>query len=241
MAGEAIAIVAVAVLGGAVVQGATGIGFALLVVPVVGIVDPLLLPLAVLIPMMPLNAVVAWRERTSIDLRGVGWTSVARIPATPIGVWLLAAVSERQLGLLIGALTVVAAAASLLAPAFTPNRTSLLVAGGVTGLSETASGIGGPPYALAYQHRPAPELRATVALCFLIGQVVSILGLAVGGQLTGPGIGAGLWFVPVTLAGVLLSSRLHHRVGGRGLRLGILVFALVSGGFMVLRAATGGV
>lgn len=236
MGWEVLAVLGLTVLVGAFLQGSTGIGFALLVAPVAGLIDPLLLPVAVLILMLPLNGMVAWREREHIDLRGAGWITVARVAATPLGVWLLAAVPEHQLGLLIGGVTILAALVSLVVPAFNPNRPALLVAGAVTGVSETASGIGGPPYALVYQHRPAPELRATVALCFLVGEVVSLIALSIGSRLTGPGLGASLWLLPVVVAGVWLSSRVHHRVGGRGLRIGILVFAVFSGAIVVLRA-----
>ncbi len=233
MGWETVAILGIVVLLGAFLQGSTGIGFALLVAPLAGLIDPLLLPVVVLILMLPLNAMVAWRERTHIDLRGASWITVARVAITPLGVWILIAIPERQLGLLIGGVTILAALVSLVVPAFEPRRPALLIAGAVTGLSETASGIGGPPYALVYQHRPAPELRATVALCFLVGEVVSLIGLAFGGRLTGPGLDASLWLLPIVPAGVWLSSRIHHRVGGAYLRNGILLFALVSGTILV--------
>ncbi len=236
MGWELAALLGAVVLVGAVVQGSTGIGFALLVAPVAGMIDPHLVPLAVLVPMLPLNGMVAWRERAHIDLRGASWITLARVAATPLGVWLLASVSERGLGLLIGVVTVLAAVVSLIAPAFDPTRPALLAAGAVTGLSETASGIGGPPYALVYQHRPAPELRATVALCFLVGEVVSVLALLVGGQVGGLALGTSLWLVPVTVLGVLVSSRWHHRVVGPALRGGVLVVASISGVVMVLQA-----
>lgn len=213
----------------AFVQGSSGLGFALIVAPVAGLVDPLLMPVALLILMVPLNAFVAWRERRHVDLRGTGWITVARVAATPAGIAVLAVVPETYLGVLIGVSTILAALASLALPAFRPGRTSYLAAGVVTGLSETATGIGGPPLALVYQHRPAPELRATVALCFLLGEIASLIGLVVAGRLSGPGLAASAWLLPAVLLGTGLSSLVHHRVGGKGLRVGVLGFAMVSG------------
>ena len=118
---------------------------------------------------------------------------------------------------------------SLRAPAFRPSRPAYAAAGVVTGLSETATGIGGPPLALVYQHRPAPELRATIALCFLVGEVVSLAGLALSGRLAGPGLAASVWLMPAVLVGTALSSLVHHRVGGAKLRMGVLGFAIASG------------
>lgn len=104
----------------AFVQGSSGLGFALIVAPVAGILDPGLLPVFVLVSMIPLNLYVAWRERAALDLRGAGWITGARLAATPGGLALLWLIPDRSIGLFVGAATVLAAAVSLAAPAFTP-------------------------------------------------------------------------------------------------------------------------
>lgn len=235
MTPAAIVFLAVAVLAGAFLQGATGIGFAMLVAPLAGLVDPGFVPVAILIWMLPLNAFVAWRERHRIDLRGAGWITIARVLATPLGIGLLALIPPSGLGYLIGGSTILAALVSLLAPAFTPSPAAFLAAGALTGLSETATGVGGPPLALVYQHRPAAEMRATVALCFLVGEVISLIGLAISGRFFGSGLTTSLWLLPAVVIGVWLSSLVHRRVGGRGLRYGILIFAIVSGIAVILQ------
>lgn len=229
-----ILILAVAVLCGGFLQGATGIGFAMLVAPVATLIDPSLVPVAILVWMLPLNAFVTWRERRHIDLRGAGWITISRVLATPLGIWLLVAIPENYLGYLIGGSTILAALVSLVAPAFTPRPAAFLAAGAVTGISETATGVGGPPLALVYQHRPAAEMRATVALCFLVGEVISLIGLAIGGRFFGSELTLSLWLLPAVVVGVWVSSLVHRRVGGKGLRYGILVFALVSGVVVIL-------
>ncbi|WP_167133543.1 sulfite exporter TauE/SafE family protein [Paramicrobacterium chengjingii] len=226
---EAIALLAISVCVGAFLQGTVGVGFAMLVAPIAALVEPSLVPVAILIWMLPLNALVAWRERRHIDLRGAGWITVARVLATPLGIWLLLLIPENHLGYLIGGTTILAALVSFAAPSFTPRPAAFLAAGAVTALSETATGVGGPPLALVYQHRPAAELRATVALCFLIGEVISLIALALGGQFGGSGTNLALWLLPAVIVGVWTSSVTHKRVGGAALRYGILLFALASG------------
>lgn len=167
-------ILAVTVAVAAFVQGSSGLGFALIVAPVAGIIDPHLVPVFVLASMIPLNLYVAWRERASLDLRGAGWITAARLAATPAGLAVLWLIPERSLGVFVGVATVLAAVVSLAAPAFTPGRAAYVGAGAVTGLTETATGVGGPPLALVYQHRPPAELRSTVAACFLVGEVASL-------------------------------------------------------------------
>ncbi|MCZ1075603.1 hypothetical protein [Rhodococcus sp. A5(2022)] len=79
--------------------------------PTVGLIDPLMLPVAVLM-MLPLNAMVAWRECEHLDVRGAGWIGLVRVEATPLGVWLLIAVPLHQLGFLTGRITIQAAVVS---------------------------------------------------------------------------------------------------------------------------------
>ncbi|MFF9817551.1 TSUP family transporter [Streptomyces sp. NPDC014006] len=234
MSGDTLALLAVTVAVAAFVQGSSGLGYALIVAPVAGLADPALLPVFLLASMIPLNLYVAWRERSSIDLRGAGWITGARLAATPAGLVLLAAVPEHDLGLLVGVATVLAALVSLAAPAFAPGRAAYVGAGLVTGITETATGVGGPPLALVYQHRPPPELRATVAVCFLLGEAASLVLLFCTGRAHLDHVGTALWMLPALAAGAALSRLVHHRLDARRLRLGVLVFALVSGLVLML-------
>jgi uncharacterized membrane protein YfcA len=220
----------------AFVQGSSGLGFALIVTPVAGILDPGLVPVFVLASMIPLNLYVAWRERSSLDLRGAGWITGARLAATPAGLAVLWLIPERSLGLFVGGATVLAAVASLTVPAFTPGRAAYVGAGAVTGLTETATGVGGPPLALVYQHRPPAELRSTVAACFLIGEVASLALLFATGKAQVTELGQAAALLPAIAAGAWLSRLVHHRLDARRMRLFVLVFALVSGLVLMLRA-----
>ncbi|MBT2526455.1 sulfite exporter TauE/SafE family protein [Streptomyces sp. ISL-99] len=234
MSTETMAILAVTVAVAAFVQGSSGLGFALIVAPVAGLLDPGLVPVFVLASMIPLNLYVAWRERDSLDLQGAGWITAARLAATPGGLMLLWVIPDRSLGLFVGAATVLAAVVSLAAPAFTPGRGAYVAAGAVTGLTETATGVGGPPLALVYQHRPPAELRSTVAVCFLVGEVASLALLFATGQGSPAELGWVLLLLPALAAGAWLSRLVHHRLDARRMRLFVLTFALVSGAVLML-------
>ncbi|MEU3604551.1 sulfite exporter TauE/SafE family protein [Streptomyces sp. NPDC035033] len=234
MSAEALAVLAVTVGVAAFVQGSSGLGFALIVAPVAGILDPGLLPVFVLATMIPLNLYVAWRERASIDLRGAGWITGARLAATPAGLALLWLIPDRGIGLFVGAATVLAAVVSLAAPAFAPGRLAYVGAGAVTGLTETATGVGGPPLALVYQHRPPAELRSTVAACFLAGEVASLALLFATGEGRPADLVTAVALLPAIAAGAWLSRLAHHRLDARRTRLCVLVFALVSGLVLML-------
>lgn len=234
MSTETLAVLAVTVALAAFVQGSSGLGFALIVAPVAGILDPGLLPVFVLASMIPLNMYVAWRERASLDLRGAGWITVARLAATPGGLALLWLIPDRSLGLFVGIATVLAAVVSLATPSFAPGRAAYVGAGAVTGLTETATGVGGPPLALVYQHRPPAELRSTVAACFLVGEVASLVLLFATGEGNPADLGWAAALLPALAAGAWLSRLVHHRLDARRMRLFVLVFALVSGLVLML-------
>ena len=225
-----------AVLVAAFVQGATGVGFALIAGPVIGIVEPRLLPVFLLIQMIPLNGHVCWRERHALDVPGTIWISLGRFVGTFGGLWVLFVVTERQLSLLIGISTVLAVATTLLAPSFEPGKGAFLTAGLVTGVTETSTGVGGPPLALVYQHRPAAVLRSTVAACFLIGEVISLAILAPSGEITADQVRSAFLLLPAVVVGALVSRVVHRRLDGTLLRLVVLGFALVSGVVVTVRA-----
>jgi len=227
-------VLALTVAVAAFVQGSSGLGFALIVAPVAGILAPGLVPVFVLASMIPLNLYVAWRERTSLDLRGAGWIIGARLAATPAGLALLWLIPERSLGVFVGVATVLAAVVSLAAPVFTPGRTAYVGAGAVTGLTETATGVGGPPLALVYQHRSPAELRSTVAACFLVGEVASLALLFAAGKAEVSELGWAVALLPALAVGAWLSRLVHHRLDARRMRLCVLVFALVSGIVLML-------
>jgi len=230
-----LAAVALVVVVAAFVQGTTGLGFALIVAPVVGIADPGLLPVALLVLMIPLNVYVAWRERGRVDRSGAGWITAGRLVGTLGGLWVLVVVPTDRLALLIGVSTIVAAVTALVAPAFRPGRGAFVVAGAVTGVTETSTGIGGPPLALVYQHEPPPVLRSTVAVCFVVGEVISLALLATAGKADVEQFRAALILLPALALGALLSRWVHHRLDGRLMRLIVLIFAVASGVVVIIQ------
>ena len=236
MTWTALGVVSAIVLLAGFVQGSTGVGFALVVAPVLGLVAPELLPVTVLVLMLPLNSYVAWRERAALDFPSGAWVTAGRFAGTFGGLWVLVVLSASHLNLLIGVLTVVAAAVTLAMPVFRPGRGVYVAAGLVTGVTETATGIGGPPLALVYQHHPVAVMRSTIALCFLIGELVSLVFLWNAGRIAAPHLVAAAQLLPALGAGALLSRFVHRRIDARALRIIVMSFSIVTGAVLVLRA-----
>jgi len=115
------ALIATSVTVAGFVQGATGFGFALIVAPVLALLAPDLVPVSLLMLMLPLNVYVAWREWAALDRRGAAWITGGRFLGTFGGLWLLTTLTASLLDNVIGAVTVLAAIATLVAPSFTPG------------------------------------------------------------------------------------------------------------------------
>lgn len=219
----------------AFVQGAVGIGFALIAAPVFALVDTRYLPVTLLVLMLPLNFLVAWRERGAIDFSDATWITAGRFLGTFAGMAILVALTVRQLEIAVGLFTAFAAIVALITPPFSPNRSSSLGVGLFTGVTETATGIGGPPLALLYQHAPGAVLRSTVAVCFLIGEIISLSVLAVSGLLHADQLLAAAVLVPAVLVGSALSRMVHARLNNAAVRLAVLLFSIASGVFLILK------
>jgi uncharacterized membrane protein YfcA len=99
----------------------------------------------------------------------------------------------------------------------------------VTGITETATGIGGPALAMVFQHYRAPALRSTIALCFAIGEALSLAMLSVTGTITGAKFMSALCLVPPVIVGAWISQHVHQRLNARVLRISVMAFAIVSG------------
>ncbi|MFI8482839.1 sulfite exporter TauE/SafE family protein [Pseudomonas sp. NPDC078700] len=228
-------IIAFAVAAGGLIQGTTGMGFALIVAPVMGLLAPESLPISLLILMLPLNAVIAWRERNAIDFRGSSWITLGRFAGTFGGVWILFWLPLSQLNLLIGLSTIAACLVTWMAPSFIPGRRALISTGVITGITETATGVGGPPLALVYQHASVATLRGSVALCFLVGELISLVVLTLGGHLHTEQISPVLVLCFPLAIGVFASHWARHLLNESRLRRFVLIFAFVSGSLLVLQ------
>ncbi len=170
-----------------------------------------------------------WRERAALDRRGTSWITLGRCAGALAGVGILALLSATTLRLFVGVATLLTAAGSLLSGGFVLQPPAFLVAGLVTGVTETATGIGGPPMALLYQHQSAPVLRSTLATCFLVGEIVSLLLLLGVGRLLREQVVTAALLLPVLAVGAWASRWLRGRFTGARLRVAVLVFAVLSG------------
>lgn len=225
-----------AVVVAATVQGTLGLGLSLVAAPVVALLDPSLMPGGMLVLGMVMPALTLAHEWRHVTWRQAGWLTGARVVTTPVGVLILAWLSAKAVGAVIGIVVLAAVALTAWRLEVRPTRRNLLVAGAVAGVSGTAASIGGPPAAVVLQHEHGPRLRATLAAFFLAGSVVSLAALGVGHQLTIHQVAYGASWVPALALGFGLAVPLQKRVHGPWLRRAVLALAALSSAVVTARA-----
>lgn len=204
------AIIAVAVLLGATVQGGIGLGIGLIGSPVAAMVDPSSMPGAMLIAAVVFPMFTLATEWRHVDLRGTGLVLTGRVLGTVAAVCFLTGLPARDLGIAVGTMVLLAVALSASTLHVVATRGTLLGAGVVSGMTSTTTSIGGPPLALVYQHAPGPRIRATLAACFCVGGALSLAALAVSGDLHRHEVLTGLGVIPFAIAGFALAAPLRR-------------------------------
>ncbi|MHA6794754.1 sulfite exporter TauE/SafE family protein [Pseudonocardia bannensis] len=195
---------------GALVQGAAGFGLALVAAPLLALVDPVLVPVPLLMVVTVHALLALYREHSDTDWHGVGWALLGRLPGIAIGVLTVATLPPRGFAVVVALSVLVCSLLSVLRWRPRPTIPALVAAGLFSGAAGTATSIGGPPVALLYQDAAGPRVRATLAGYFTAGALLSLAGLAVAGQITGPAVTAGLYLLPFMIAGFVASSPLRR-------------------------------
>jgi uncharacterized membrane protein YfcA len=231
-----LAIALVITMCGAVVQGTIGLGFAVFSVPILSLVNPILAPVPQLLLAAPLTFAMTWRERTAIDSRGVAWMLAGRVPGAIIGLWLLGLAAQRSLDTGI-AISVIAAVVILGTRIRVPrNASSEFGTGVAAGIMGMVASMGGPAAALLFKDSDGPTVRASLALFFSGGLMVTILFRLAADRITQDDLILAGLLLPGLVAGYLVSSRLRYRLDAHGLRPAILAVSSLAAIGLLVRA-----
>lgn len=231
------------VLVSAVIQGSVGFGFGMFAAPLLAIVSAALVPGPLTLVGLGLTSLVLIREIASSGGRpGLGPVLPAllgRIPGTAAGAVLVATLPVRALGVTIaGAIALSVALGGRLRVA---RRSWWVdtVAGFFSGLMGTVTTAGGPPMAVAWRGTRAREFRARISLFFLVGTLMSIVGLVVVGHMTWRTVVEALPLLPFMVAGYALSSFLVPYLNDRKrMRLWISLCCYASSSVLLITSLT---
>jgi uncharacterized protein len=220
---------------GSALQSSVGFGFALMSAPILAFIDPKLVPGPLILAVTLLLVLTAVREHQSMDLTGIGWVLFGRVPGTVLAIVALDAMSERGITIGLGVLVLVAVAISLLRVNLPRTPPLLTIAGLISGLMGTTSGLGGPAVAVLYQHEPGNRVRSTLAGYFLIGAIMSLSALAFAGRLGRAEATLSLGLLPGILIGFLSARKTSAWLDQGRTRTAVLLVAAMAGGASIVR------
>lgn len=221
---------------GSLVQGSIGLGLGLLSTPFLVLIQPSLVPGPILFVAMLLTLSVAYRERTSLDLPGIGWALAGRIPGIAAAGFAVAFLPQRGLNLTLGVLVLIGVVMTS-SPWWKadPTKPILFSASVVSGFMGTVASIGGPPMALVLQRSAGPRLRANLSGYFTVGSAMSLVGLVTFGEFRLPELRNGVLLVPGMLVGMLVARSAASVIDRGFARLAVLTLSGASAVFLLVR------
>lgn len=191
---------------GALVQGSVGFGTVIVAFPVVVMVEPELLPQSMLLASLPLVLTVFLRSYQDAVWREVFKIVFWRFPGIAAGVVIVGMVSATALAIAGAVFILGAVAFTAVSPPIQRTTATLAAAGVASGFFGTSVGIGGPPVGLLYQGDTGAAIRGTVGTVGLFGIISTLVGLAIGGSMSGTDLRTGLALMPFGLAGALCAK-----------------------------------
>lgn len=234
-----LAVAGLAAAVGGLVQSGVGLGVGLVTSPVLTLLDPALMPGTMLVTGTCLPLLILAREARHADWRGASWALAGRLAGTAAGVWVVAAVPLRALGLFIGGVVLAVVAVSSLGASLPRTAGTLLGAGVISGVSGTATSIGGPPVALLYQREKGPRVRATLSVFLFAGNLLALVALAASGHVPAGDIPAGLVLLACACAGFAAAARLRGYLDGGRIRAAVLLVTVASAVALIARSIWG--
>jgi uncharacterized protein len=230
---------AVVVAFAALIQASVGFGYALLSAPLLALVAPEMVPGPVMVSSMIISFASGWRERGSIDRRGVTLALAGRVPGVVLGAVALAWLPAETMSIVFGAVVLFGVALSVSGLRVALTTGTLLGTGFLSGLMGTMTSIGGPPVALVYQHAEGPMLRSTLNTYFALGSAMSIPALALAGHFGREQLVDGMLLLPPTLVGFALSGWTRSWLDAGRTRAAVLAVATASALAVVVKEMLG--
>ena len=227
----------VVVFVGAFAQGTAGFGLALVVVPVLGQVNPEWVPGPILLVTFLLSLVIVWRDGGTIDRRTLVIPMLGQVLGILLALMVLGWVTPQLISLLTGSVVLLAVVLSAVGLRVDPAPPQFVLAGTLAGFMGTTASIPGPPLALLHQDASPVRLRGTMAHFFVVGNGLALLGLAWTGRLGVDEVMAGLTVFPAAGLGYGAASLTADRLPASWIRRLILLFS-ASGALVLIYRAT---
>jgi uncharacterized protein len=220
---------------GSAFQAAVGLGLALLVVPLLALIDTGFVPGPMLFAGIALTLATAYRDRAEIDRVMLGRSLVGLAIGTGVGAVALKFIAAAYLSKLFGALILSAVLVSAALPRLTVTRRVLFAGSTLSGIMGTMAGVHGPAIALVLQDREPAQVRAMLGGFFAVGYIMAVALLAVLGIFGRRELMLGMALLPGVCIGYLVAPAISKFIDTRVLRIAILAVSAVSAVLLLLR------
>ncbi len=221
------------------VRGYTGFGASLIAVGLLTFIWPpaRVVPVLFLLEIMASAVLLpgVWRE---VQWRALSWLWAGAALAMPLGLYVLANVPADIMSLSIAALIGVAATVLLLGVnmRFAPGRVATLATGGLVGVLNGASAIGGPPAVLFFFSNVAGIVsgRASLIAFFLVLDVIAAGFATVQGLYDAALVARAFVLAPFMLAGAFAGAHAFGLADPETVRRAALVLLICVAVFRLL-------
>jgi uncharacterized membrane protein YfcA len=220
----------------AVLQASTGVGFAMVAVPLLALISLAWVPAPMLICNVLLSVAIMHRGRSALAPSEAPPLALGLVLGTLAGAGVLALLGGESLGALIGIIILVAVGASLFTPPIAITRLRLLVAATLGGAVGIIAAMHGPPLILLYQREDPEKVRATMAGVFLFGCFLALGSLWLTGLLGPHDLRRGALLLPGVGLGYLVGRSLAGRLSRRAARHAMLSVSGAAGLALLLRS-----
>jgi uncharacterized protein len=230
---EQVVLIAAAFAAGGFIFGASGFGFGLVTVPLLGIVLPIKQAIALQLPYAFLLAVAfAWHYRVHLAWRSMWPLLFAALVALPFGVAALQYVPERPMKYLLAAFIVAAGVFPL------QKTRNAFAYGAASGFFQGTFTTGGPP-AMLYLLSVSDDARTVkgthgLYFIFLYGATTALYAMA--GIVGTEDVLKSGWFAPAVIAGGLAGHWAGARLNFRQYRFLVNGLLIASAVLLALRA-----
>lgn len=220
---------------GAMLQASTGLGAALIVVPLLVMIDPVFVPAPVIFASLLLTLPMAVRGRREFSPRALDKVLFGILLGTLFAVSVTAMIQHQYAEIAFGSIVLLAVVMSISGLNVPVTRLSEFIAGVLSGFMGTIAAIGAPALALLYQNEHGKKIRPMLAYLYFFGALTTLAMLFVAGQLPMTAFVLGALLMPGFLAGYLLSPRIAEFLDRGYTRAAILAISMVSALVLVIR------
>ena len=220
----------------AVLQAATGVGFAMVAVPLLALISLAWVPAPMLICNIGLSLIIMSRGRDALEHSEAPPLLLGLTLGTFAGAGVLVLFEGQGLGAMIGGIIIAAVAASLFIKPLRITRPRLLSGALLGGATGVIAGMHGPPLILLYQRERPEKVRATMAAVFSFGSLLALGSLWFAGLLGWEEIWRGAMLLPGVALGFFVGKALAGRMSPGAVRYAMLTLAGTAGLVLLVRS-----